>query len=301
MEPYVNMSTTHVLDAADKRYAIGVAEGLISSIVKHGQCVLLKPNIVSRENYPTTTDPDVLFSVARMLIKKGCEIVVVDGPAPDEYRSMGKSLSEKRRKDLATTINMAFRYGHTDEYASYLPTEIEKAVLEYSCWLLSTHVLQDAVRPLGLRLMDIHEFGFHEMSLKLGDTGEEKLIRIMDCDQFDIIVNLPVLKMHSTCGISGAAKNLYGLLDPFSKMLCHRNRCVPAIVARLPELVAPPVVTILDAFMVPDAQESRWKEKRRIYRVAKLLCGESPIAIDQDATKLLQEYGLYGHKGASRS
>lgn len=49
--------------------------------------VLVKPNIVSREQYPTTTHPQVLASVLDFLLDCGCQIVVADGPAFDAGNS----------------------------------------------------------------------------------------------------------------------------------------------------------------------------------------------------------------------
>jgi len=45
--------------------------------------VLVKPNIVSQEPYPTTTHPQVLASVLDFLLDCGCQVVVADGPAFD--------------------------------------------------------------------------------------------------------------------------------------------------------------------------------------------------------------------------
>ena len=45
--------------------------------------VLVKPNIVSHESYPTTTHPQVLASVLDFLLDCGCQVVVADGPAFD--------------------------------------------------------------------------------------------------------------------------------------------------------------------------------------------------------------------------
>ena len=45
--------------------------------------VLVKPNIVSCEPYPTTTHPQVLASVLDFLLDLRCQIVVADGPAFD--------------------------------------------------------------------------------------------------------------------------------------------------------------------------------------------------------------------------
>jgi uncharacterized protein (DUF362 family) len=45
--------------------------------------ILLKPNVVSYESYPTTTHPKTIESLIRILQKMRKEILVADGPAPD--------------------------------------------------------------------------------------------------------------------------------------------------------------------------------------------------------------------------
>ena len=48
-----------------------------------GLKVLVKPNIVSHEPYPTTTHPQVLATVLDFLLDCGCQVMVADGPAFD--------------------------------------------------------------------------------------------------------------------------------------------------------------------------------------------------------------------------
>lgn len=48
-----------------------------------GKRVFVKPNIVSHERYPTTTHPEVLREVLKVLTERGCEVMVGDGPALD--------------------------------------------------------------------------------------------------------------------------------------------------------------------------------------------------------------------------
>ncbi|MFC2003784.1 DUF362 domain-containing protein [Chloroflexota bacterium] len=56
-------------------------------VQSQGQKVLVKPNIVSYEHYPTTTHPEVLASVLEFLLHCGCQVVVADGPALDAGNS----------------------------------------------------------------------------------------------------------------------------------------------------------------------------------------------------------------------
>ncbi|MFC1970023.1 DUF362 domain-containing protein [Chloroflexota bacterium] len=61
---------------------LGVAEQ-----VRKARRILVKPNIVSHELYPTTTHPEVLSACLEVLIQWHKEIVVADGPAIDAGNS----------------------------------------------------------------------------------------------------------------------------------------------------------------------------------------------------------------------
>lgn len=51
--------------------------------IKSSKSVLVKPNLVSYESYPTTTHPNLLKEVLKFLLKKEKKILVADGPAAD--------------------------------------------------------------------------------------------------------------------------------------------------------------------------------------------------------------------------
>lgn len=59
----------------------------IAKMARKVQRILIKPNIVSHELYPTTTHPDVLSSCLKFFIPWHKEIVVADGPAVDAGNS----------------------------------------------------------------------------------------------------------------------------------------------------------------------------------------------------------------------
>jgi uncharacterized protein (DUF362 family) len=65
-----------------RRFVKGVLAKYADKI-KQGDTVFVKPNVVSNETYPTTTDPQVLDIVLSFL--SGHDVVVGDGPAYD-YR-----------------------------------------------------------------------------------------------------------------------------------------------------------------------------------------------------------------------
>ena len=55
----------------------------LSERIKGAGRILLKPNIVSSEPYPTTTHPETLEALIELLKAEGKEIAVADGPAFD--------------------------------------------------------------------------------------------------------------------------------------------------------------------------------------------------------------------------
>ncbi len=64
---------------------VSFAKKVLSEYSKElrGKRVFIKPNIVSFESYPTTTHPELLAAVLKILKKFECKIVIADGPAPD--------------------------------------------------------------------------------------------------------------------------------------------------------------------------------------------------------------------------
>lgn len=59
----------------------------IATMEQKVQRILIKPNIVSYESYPTTTHPDVLSACLEFFLQWRKEVVVADGPAPDAGNS----------------------------------------------------------------------------------------------------------------------------------------------------------------------------------------------------------------------
>ena len=59
----------------------------VAKRVQEAQRILVKPNIVSHESYPTTTHPDVLSVCLEFLAQYHKEVIVADGPAFDAGNS----------------------------------------------------------------------------------------------------------------------------------------------------------------------------------------------------------------------
>ena len=69
-----------------KEFTIKALEKIKEGLVE-AKKILLKPNIVSFEPYPTTTHPEVLETCLGFILNLGKEVLVADGPAPDAGNS----------------------------------------------------------------------------------------------------------------------------------------------------------------------------------------------------------------------
>lgn len=109
-----------------------------------GKRVLLKPNIVSHEPYPTTTHPETVETCIRLLLPVAREIIVADGSAPDA----GDTASIIRRHPLrpvcdrlGVTITDLFARGTTRVKAHHLELEVPSMAFECN-FIMSLPVLK---------------------------------------------------------------------------------------------------------------------------------------------------------------
>jgi uncharacterized protein (DUF362 family) len=90
----------------------------------------------------------------------------------------------------------------------------------------------------------------------------------------DVIINLPLMKVHSTCLATLCLKNLKGCLRPQDKMAFHRVGLLPAIVA-LNRLVRPQI-NVVDAISAMEGDHNRGA----LVPLGLLIAGRDPVAVD---------------------
>jgi len=90
----------------------------------------------------------------------------------------------------------------------------------------------------------------------------------------DVILNLPLLKVHSCCLTTLCVKNLKGCLRPEDKMAFHRVGLLPAIVA-LNRLVRPQI-NVIDAIDAMEGDHSRGP----LVHLGLFIAGRDPVAVD---------------------
>lgn len=104
--------------------------------------------------------------------------------------------------------------------------------------------------------------------------------------QYDHIINLPKLKTHALTLMTGAVKNLFGLVPGAFKAEVHRRAPNSATMMRairaLPELVRP-VLTVMDAVVGMEGNGPLGGQPRHL---GVLLAGTSPFAVDAVAARL---------------
>lgn len=123
--------------------------------------ILIKPNIVSREPYPTTTHPDVLEACLEYCLDRGLKPVVADGPAFDAGNSDAiikdhplKQVCDRHAVPLINLLetNMVKRRAGDMEF------RLSEAAFDYS-FILSLPVLK-AHSVTGLTGALKNQFGF---------------------------------------------------------------------------------------------------------------------------------------------
>jgi len=154
--------------------------------------ILVKPNIVSYEPYPTTTHPDVLRCVLAHLQKtaKAAEIIVGDGTVPDSPVTLG--------------------WGGRD--------------------VIKTHELAGVCKEFGLRLRNLYDFGFRKVETSSGFALRVSKVAL-EAD-YMISLPIMKTHCIRSIGITGALKNNFGLLASKDRIVLHSSGGLPFRAAR---------------------------------------------------------------------
>ena len=90
----------------------------------------------------------------------------------------------------------------------------------------------------------------------------------------DVTINLPLMKVHSTCIATLALKNLKGCLRPQDKMEFHRVGLLPAIIAL--DRIVLPQIHVVDAIHAMEGEHNRGP----LVPLGLLIAGRDPVATD---------------------
>ncbi len=263
----------------------------ISYSIEYLKCerVLIKPNIVSCEPYPTTTDPVLLDIVLSVL--NGPNVTVADGPSPDKVYYYKDNPIYFKMNDIKKIKESSLHFWEdVKKYVDCdrLPHELEEDILKYLRDVVVKSDIANICNKHGVKIKcfdtDFEYREFEEQGIKM---------KIVKLDDFDVILTLPVLKLHSKSGFTGARKILFGLIDYFDKIKIHLQTDKGKfdfikLIDNLPKIVEKDILTILDATLIPNAQEMIWGGVNVYKADIGLIIGDDPNQIDDYAARYLR-------------
>jgi uncharacterized protein (DUF362 family) len=134
-----------------------------------------------------------------------------------------------------------------------------------------------------VELVDLHEYGFRKFLTRSGYR-----LRVSEIPyECDYMISLPVLKAHSKTTITGATKNLFGLLQNRERMMMYArlknmHRCIAELHSAFKANL-----TIMDAVetLITSSEVRHGGEKKKL---GYMLAGDDPLAIDSLGLHLLQ-------------
>ena len=233
------------------------------SVIRKGDTVAIKPNIFCPIPAPTTTDPRVVAALVKLAWEAGAGDVIV---------AEGRSISTaKFRKSHNTTRDCAEVVGVTK-----------------------------AVEAAGGRMVYLEDDEFVEVDVPGGVVLKKARVprTILDVD---VLINAPVLKIHSLTYVTLGIKNLHGLISDEDKLFGHSYRELPAKLTDFLR-IRKPDLTVIDGVV---GQECDHAEEGRPVEMGLIIAGKDIVAVDAvtsavigfepfeiDTTRLAHEYGL---------
>jgi len=232
-------------------------------IIRRGDSVVIKPNIFAPRPAPATTDPRVAAALVRIALDAGAgDVIVADGCSISTAKFRG---SHNTTRACAESIGMT-----------------------------------DAVEAAGGRMVYLEEDEFVEVEVPGGIVLKKAHVprTILDAD---VLINAPVLKIHSLTFVTLGIKNLHGLLSDEDKLFGHSYRELPTKLTDFLRLRKPDL-TVVDGVT---GQEGDHAEEGRPVDMGLIIAGKDIVAVDAaasavmgfdpsevDTIRLAGEYGL---------
>lgn len=178
------------------RRAVGLAGGL--DFIREGQTVLIKPNATGAKTNPTTTSPEVLYAVIKLVAERGPRKILVSD------RSFSPLLMSDPEKALLTpkTIDVMKAVGQLDA--------VEQAKSELKTPVLAVG-LEDAAsqwEDLGKPADTQHWRKLQPADAKHWPTGFELAELLFSVDH---VINVPVIKTHFQAWFTMSMKAFVGM------------------------------------------------------------------------------------------
>lgn len=235
--------TTSLQDTGAIRDAVRRAIDLVCDlrdIIRPGQTVVLKPNVFAPRPAPTTTDPRVVVAVAELCREAGAGRVVV---------AEGRSISTARYRKGASTTRGCFE---------------------------ATGMAQ-AASEAGFEIVYLEEDEFCEVDLPHGQVLRTASVpkTILEAD---VLINMPVMKIHSLTLVTLAIKNLHGIVSDYDKLYkhCYRELALPRKLADILRIRRVDL-NVMDALL---GQEADHATDGRPVEMGLVLASRDAVAMD---------------------
>ena len=184
------------------RHAVALAGGL--TFIKAGQTVLIKPNITGAAKFPTTTNPEVLYSVIKLVSEQGPRRIYVSD------RCFSPAFTEVAPK----TIQVMKYVGHLDA--------VEAAKKDFKAPVVAVG-LEDAAKELEYLGRPAKTPLWRRIKLanaKHWPDGFEQAELLFAVDH---VINVPVIKTHFQAWFTMSMKALVGMSHHRSRLEFHRS------------------------------------------------------------------------------
>lgn len=214
-------------------------------LIRPGQSVVIKPNIFAPRPAPTTTDPRVVASLVRIALEAGAGEVTV---------AEGRSISTAR-----------FRSSHNSTRA---------------CAELVG--MNAAVEKAGGRMVYLEDDEFVEVEVPGGLVLRRARVP-RTILQADVLINVPVLKIHSLTHVTLGIKNLHGLISDEDKLFGHSYRELPTKLTDFLRIRRPDL-TVIDGII---GQEGDHAEQGTPVEMGIIIAGCDVVAVDAVAAKVI--------------
>ena len=269
-------------DFLKKSILLGAAAGAAQSLGNFSNLFASERNLTPK-GYDLVAikggEPQAMFDKAiesfggmKAFVKKGQTVVLKPNIGWDVSAERAGNTNPLLVKQI---IKHCFNAGAKDVY-----------VFDHTCdyWkkCYSNSGIESAVKDAGGKIVSGDSEGYyHDVEVKSGSTVKNAKVHELILNS-NVFINVPVLKHHSSAGITIGMKNLMGIV--WDRGFWHQNglhQCIAEFASyRKPDL------TIVDAYNVMKRNGPRGRSKEDIITMKSLLISRDIVAIDAAAAKL---------------
>jgi uncharacterized protein (DUF362 family) len=149
--------------------------------------------------------------------------------------------------------------------------------------IIENHSLQEVCGEFDIELCNLHEEPFRKVMTKTGYKLKVSEVPF----SFEYMISLPVLKYHPWTTMTGALKNLFGLLQNRERMLMHsRLKSIHRGIAELHNVFKANIIIMDGCRTMRAANELRHGGK--VLRLGYMFAGQDPVALDVAGLALLR-------------